>query len=333
MTVDDEDNELVLEYSIGKGRIYSNNLYAKGCQDREAINVAYANSNSTMDSDPGMSKLIVNYNFNKSTIATSNMWNSTSEQLELCHIVQLLLPRNGEESMVITSDMRDLTLGVNTLASFSTAVNLTGQIINENNVTTALDSYVVAIRCSSSGDPVPSGTTLGPNDPLYVCISSRSPDEVEVKTVNTMVISQDGEEKFVVLRNGGDPVVPTISSLEYNLGGSDTHQVNTRIPSNVVSFAAGKSIGIAGTLTMKLAGSSGRALREVGARGLQGADGGAGSVVGEEETSFAFAVDLEDGAAGDAGGAGILTSSARAAAKNIGFVLWALSAAAYVIMM
>ena len=186
LAVDDEDEELVLEYDIGK-RLYANNLYAKGCQDREAINVTYSNSTSTMDSDPGMSKLTVSYNFNKSTIATSNMWNGVSEQLELCHVVQLLLPRDGEETMVIAEDLRDLTLGVNMLANYSVGVNLTEQIVSDANATADLGSYAVAYRCTSSGDPVPEGTTLGPNEALYVCIRSTSPDEVEVKTVNTMV--------------------------------------------------------------------------------------------------------------------------------------------------
>ena len=99
----DSDDELVLSYSVGKKRPHITNIMAKDCDTRiTGLNITLADTRTPMDDTHDVLSLA--YSIDKSTIATSNVWNSTSSKLEFCQVVQLTIPAGPAPMMVITED-------------------------------------------------------------------------------------------------------------------------------------------------------------------------------------------------------------------------------------
>ena len=190
------DEDLLLTYEIGKDRKYESSLYAGPCIDDKSkmLNttppgvVTKKNDSITANANPPMSTLELGYNFNKSLIVKSNIWNDTTSQMQLCQILQLVEEDNNHGKLVIVEDIHDVTIGINSFLNFSFGFNLAGAIIEAVNKTASLASFISPYICSGDDTmkSVDKGFELGPNEKLHVCFMSKSTD-VEISNITSMV--------------------------------------------------------------------------------------------------------------------------------------------------
>lgn len=142
-----------------------------------------------------------------------------------------------------------------------------------------VDSYVEACKCDGVQSFTCDESALPPNGELVVCIWSKSRD-VEVDFLNSLVLNQGGTSFHVVKLN--EVEYPSISSKEH-VPIENGVAVSTRVPSNLFTFATGRSITISGEIKMKLYGEERRR------RQLLALTSDASF---EEESSFGFNVKL-----------------------------------------
>jgi len=268
----DSAEELVLSYEKGKGRAFDFHLYAGGCDKipREAIDMEYNSTNSTVNSDqPSMETLIVKYDFDKSLLAGSNIWNDTTSMIDVCQITQLIIP---DPLMVIAEDIRDLNIDFDMTVAFSVGVVLAPATVNSVNETTDLASYVEAYQCGGIGTSN-LASNLSPNSLLHLCIKSKSTD-IEIESLDTMVIKGfdvQGVPSTLPVITSGTPLYSSITSIEYEPAGSEV-SVATRVPISLFDYdALEASISIGGEVEMRLMGSkkAARRLKMGGGRALQ----------------------------------------------------------------
>jgi len=190
------DEGLILTYEVGKGKKLASTLYAGPCLDDErtmpTVNVVTKRQDSIMASaNPLMSTLELGYDVNKSLIATSNIWNDTTSQMNVCQVLQLVQNTSQmEEDLVIIEDIRDVTIGINSFLNFSLGVDLVGATVNAVNQTTSLADFFSAYICSGDDvmEEVGEDFELEPNEDLHVCFMSKSID-VKISKVTSMVSS------------------------------------------------------------------------------------------------------------------------------------------------
>jgi len=255
------DDELVLNYEVGKGRKVKTFLYKKDC----TTNVTDIFINTTVSKTPmnlnlTYELLTVSHNVNKTAIGSSSVWNDTSKQIELCQVVQLKVEDND---MVISEDIREIDINFDLDVDFTITNNTLGAAtIEQGNGTTNVGSYLSAVKCSADAFDSDS-SPLVPNADLFVCITSVSTD-VGIDSIDKMDIAQAEVYDLNVIVDG-KPAFSSFTSIEYV--SSTKVKVSTRVPLNVFTFEAGASIAISGEVIMKLAGARGRKLQaDVGAK-------------------------------------------------------------------
>ena len=118
---------------------------------------------------------------------------------------------------------------------------------------------------------------------------------------------------------GGNIALPSITSREY-VPAERGWLVSSRVPANIITFAAGRTLEVSGSVRMGLAGAAARRLQQVPA---------AGSDDPEEEAFFDVEVDLVgeeavDGVAAFSPGASVKAKSGATAAAAL-FVASALA--------
>ncbi len=93
----DSDDEITLNYNIGKGRTFDVN-YLTDCKDGEAINVTYTAANSTTPvyDDASLDELELTLDIVKESISGSNVWDAATNSLKLCVSVDLLSDVTGD---------------------------------------------------------------------------------------------------------------------------------------------------------------------------------------------------------------------------------------------
>ena len=100
------DNELSLNYVIGKGREYEALLKQKDCESNITdINITHTDPPARIDKNSTLDSLILAYDIPKDDIASSSIWNNETNKIELCQILNLIIPATGNTNkMVITQD-------------------------------------------------------------------------------------------------------------------------------------------------------------------------------------------------------------------------------------
>jgi len=111
----DSDDDLVIEYVMGINRSYQTQIFAQDCRtpitpENLLRLTAERNPNNDLSET-----LTLNYSLEKSLITSSNVWNEAMNQLNVCQVVQLILP---DEAFVITEDRRVIDVGVNVGSNF-----------------------------------------------------------------------------------------------------------------------------------------------------------------------------------------------------------------------
>ena len=175
------DEELILNYAIGKDRQYKSLLFMKDCVTNVTdITVNYTDPELT-PRNATFNTLTLGYSIDKSMIADSAIWNATSSKIDLCQVVQL-----KEGSMVIIEDIRQVAIDFDLLVNYEIINSTLGAAtINTANDTTEVADYIEACTCDGV-DFTCNTDDLVPGAELIVCIKSVSPD-VEIDFLERMV--------------------------------------------------------------------------------------------------------------------------------------------------
>ena len=206
--------DIASEFLIGKARDYETVLLDKDCQANitgigiitTAVDTPH---NNTYDN------LLVQHDVNTSSIVDSSVWNATSNELEVCQIVRLILPASQDnEKMIIAEDIRQITIGFDMTADFNITAGLAAATVSNATATTDVSSFVSAYKCTSSGDFTEDDSALGPNQGLSVCVVSTAP-EVNVEQLVTMVSELNHPEIFFQLNCTDECFISIHSSDRY----------------------------------------------------------------------------------------------------------------------
>ena len=264
----DSTHEVAANYTIGKSREYATNLYAKDCTSAiTGIEITKVEYTESYDSNNDL--LMLKYDFNKTEITSSNIWNATSSKIEACQVVQLIISSNG---WVISEDIRVLDIDFDLTADFGNAgsgggggITAFGTVeggdggggggsasFSTEQINTTLTSFVEACKCDE-GTYTCNTDALVPSTELFVCIKSTSSD-VEINYLDSMSLTQD-TTTLEVIANGIE-TFPELTTVEYN-STLNMVVVSTFVPSNVFTFAAGESISIGGDVEMQFITSGG----------------------------------------------------------------------------
>lgn len=186
--------QLVVNYEIGKDRMYVAKLMAKDCVG----NVTGIDVNSTsparMPQDNGVhDSLVLGYSLEASALVGSNLWNAATEAIEFCHVLQLVAP--GDETnpiLVFNEDERRFVVGVDLSIDFSISQDVVPGDGSSTDASASVESFVEACRCDSAGSfACVDGAPLPPGEELVVCIWSKSSD-MQVDFLDSMVSYLEG---------------------------------------------------------------------------------------------------------------------------------------------
>lgn len=116
--------DIILEYEIGTNRIYNTEIYTNDCASSiEGIVLALSSDREEIvnDDNKQYELLRLKYNFDMGLLTGSNIWNATSNHVQLCQIVELVYvdENTGVEPWVMTRDRRTLDIDVNLSIDFT----------------------------------------------------------------------------------------------------------------------------------------------------------------------------------------------------------------------
>ena len=173
--------ELLLTYEIGKGRAFEYPFFSDCKSNTNVDNGVFTVNPTTSTGVDGLhNQLTLGYNFNKSAIAASNIWNKTSSKIQFCQKLQL-----KEGAMVITEDIREIDVDFDFDVNFNLTNELGAATVNAANGSTSVGDCVKAFQCDGA-DFKNDTSALLPNQELFVCIMSVSSD-VEIDKLDSMV--------------------------------------------------------------------------------------------------------------------------------------------------
>ena len=117
-------HDIILEYEIGSNRIYNTEIYTNDCASSiEGIVLALSSDREEIvnDDNKQYELLRLKYNFDMGLLTGSNIWNATSNHVQLCQIVELVYvdENTGVEPWVMTRDRRTLDIDVNLSIDFT----------------------------------------------------------------------------------------------------------------------------------------------------------------------------------------------------------------------
>jgi hypothetical protein len=303
-------NEITIDYNIGKGRLPQVGVFKTGCKEAitpaTVLNRTISTSPSTTDSRLDDLKVLVD--FDKTIIASSNIYDASTDTVAICLKVDLFSGSN-----VIKTDERDVAINLDFGNNFTAIAdaNLNQTSMGSNTDSTKVQDYIEACTCDGASTFNCNTDSLSPDDYLNVCIKSRSAEmEIDYLDELTMTSNDDGDKLVIV--DKATLQDSTISSATKVPAKNGVH-VASVIPSNFFSYSATSSAKVTGVVYLKLQGSRRRLAVDVemiaghpkvlaagSSRALQ-----TGSV-GDQESAFTINVELkknELGVAADANGA------------------------------
>ena len=276
---------------IGRDRDFNTFLKQKDCSSNITDGIILSSTNSTAYNNATYESLTLTHGLNKTLVSTSNIWNDTSKEIEVCQIIQLLGPEMNGEHLVIIEDKLAIDVSIDLNVDYNLTSGLGAATINNASDTTSVDDYIESYKCNGI-DYVRDTSALVPNEDLYICIRPKSPDVLILASVDKMVsnqrgllwfrflndccshfpfpyysyifrflqdISQNGRTPFAVI-NANGIVAPSITDIAYDNGGGVS--VRTRVPVNLFDFLSGNSVTVSGAILTKLV-NSGRKLEAV----------------------------------------------------------------------
>ncbi|KAL3805592.1 hypothetical protein HJC23_005836 [Cyclotella cryptica] len=239
-------DELVLHYEIGKNRTHQIDLFDKGCAN-PILGIAITFNDTKTNKDQSHDLLDIALDVERSNIATSNLWDPFSNKFEMCLRLQLL---SGD--MVIKEDSREISVAFDFSVDFTVDAVGLGSVSKSSGVgSTRVDSYVEACKCGSIETFECNDDVLVPNQELYLCIRSNSPD-IEIDTLHSLLLTQDSETVLVV--DASLVQDETISAM-YMVPEHNGVAVAMLVPAAFWNYGGQSSVSLTGTVYLKLVGS------------------------------------------------------------------------------
>jgi hypothetical protein len=239
-------DELILHYEIGKDRVYDITLFDKGCINPiEGIAVTYADTKTAKDELHD--QLDIALDIERPNIATSNLWNSLSNKFEMCLRLQLL---SGD--MVIKEDAREISIQFDFQVDFTADTVALGSVMKSSGVgSTTVDSYVEACKCTSIDTFECNSDMLSPNQELYLCVRSTSPD-IEVDSLHSLIITQGPETVLII---DGNTIQDESISAKYVAPEHNGVAVAMLVPAAFWNYGGMSQVSLTGTVYLKLVNS------------------------------------------------------------------------------
>ena len=131
----------MFNYDISVDREYETAIYKKGCVEPiDDISITLVSSTRSPKNNFHDS-LVLAYDIDKDAVAGSSLWNSDTKQLELCLVVDLVIPESGSEpKWLMQSDARDMAIDFDLYVDFDIGNGLGEEGIQEGSGTTDLVS-------------------------------------------------------------------------------------------------------------------------------------------------------------------------------------------------
>ena len=239
-------DEITLKYLIGTERIYQIDLFDKGCVE-PITGTSITITPSTVTKDSSHDYLDVLFDMDKSTVASSNIWNKLASKIEFCTRLQLL-----SNSVVIKEDVRDISIAFDYQIDFtSNESSLREASLSSGSSTTTVENYVEACTCDDETSFTCNTDTLSPNSLLNICVRSVSTD-MEIDFLNDLKLIQGADEMVIVeTSNIQDPAISSMTMVPEKNG---VH-VASIIPSKFFSYTGTSDAVVTGVLFIKLTGS------------------------------------------------------------------------------
>eukprot|EP00956_Cyclotella_meneghiniana_P037374 scaffold137561_cov48-Cyclotella_meneghiniana.AAC.1 len=112
--------ELIFMYKISSTRAYEYKLHEKDCFTEIGDNLITDNWASSESNEDGTDRLTIFYDIDQSAIASSPIWNQTSQEMKMCLLLSLFEPATADDPrMIIAQDKHVFTVGVNSTVDFS----------------------------------------------------------------------------------------------------------------------------------------------------------------------------------------------------------------------
>jgi len=245
----------VANYTIPNNRAYQTELLASDCVSSiTGIDITLVDTTTAIDKRTDLLGLA--YEFNKTKITSSNIWNATGNNIELCQVVQLVIPSSSPRpKLVISEDKRVINIDFDLSVDFILNDNPLGKgTIDSETRSTNVTDYVQSCKCGGMQDFTCNTDALAPSSELFVCVKSISSD-VEVDLLVSMTLTQGTTTLGIV--EEGLVSFPSITAREY-VPEENGVVISTRVPTNLFNFDVGETISVSGEVGMKLAGSGRR---------------------------------------------------------------------------
>ena len=278
-------DELVLHYEIGKDRVYDIALFDKDCATPiQGISVTYSDTRVAKDDTHDL--LDIRLDVERSNIATSNLWNGMSNKFEMCLRLQLL---SGE--MVIKEDARELAIQFDFQVDFTAETIALGSVMKSSGIgSTTVDSYVEACKCTDISTFECNEDMLSPNQELYLCVRSTSPD-IEVDSLHSLMITQGSEALLVV---DGNTIQDESISAKYEVPEHNGVAVAMLVPAAFWNYGGFAQVALTGTVYLKLVNSSRRLLDVVDLSSAYAAVGAGGGIRALRSEAQSFRDEAEE---------------------------------------
>ena len=275
---EDDSNEIIVLYKIGKRRDTNVALFREGCEvaltSEDGVEVV-DEFTSEIDGDHANENFHVGLNVIKNATVLSNIYyvkaGDDEKTLNLCIQVELI-DSNGAQ---VKENKTDISVEFNFENNFTIAPIKLNQVnVGSDETTSNVEGYVQVCTCENKEGYNCNENSLGKDDYLNVCIQSTSPD-MEIHYLDSIEMSQaETGEKLVIVE---DAVLKSdeISSMTLAPSWNGVH-VATVVPSRFFSYEKESTATVSGVVFLKLAGSS-STRRRVAVEILANTETGAGT--------------------------------------------------------
>jgi len=171
------------------GTVQVDALQMKGCEvNVSAVNAELVISNVTKTHyDNTTQKITVTHDINMTLLGNSSIYNATTNKLNVCQRVKLVLKTDDSNMMTIMEDVREIEVDFNLDFNYSISeFALEAATIKQNKTETNVDNYIEAYKCNPGDNYSRDNNDHAPNTKIHLCIRSISSD-VLIDKLESMV--------------------------------------------------------------------------------------------------------------------------------------------------
>ena len=265
-------------------------MHKTGCEEDISGITINPKEDVTDGDDPSTSNYEVSLDIEKSSIAISNIWDSTDKAVKLCLCVMVALISTKTQAVVKKLE-RNIEVALNFENNFQTVENATFAEISldSNETEAAVENYIKACTCENMQSFECNTNVLGVNDWLNVCIRSQN-SEMEINYLDSLQMTQ-GENTLNIVSNKrlNDD---SISSKTKVTNQNGVH-VASVIPASFFSYESSSTATVSGVVFLKLSGSRRRLAIEMDDPSAATSHARALQAASDQESAFSMEVQLE----------------------------------------